>query len=235
VSIRVVLVEPIYDFNVGMTARSMKNFGFKELYIVLKRRLGIDAIRFAAHASDIVENAVFVSDLEDAVKDVDYIVGTTGVTGTDYNIPRIAVPIWELRRALRLKGKIAILFGREDTGLRNVELEMCDVVATIPASSEYPVLNLSHAVAVTLYELSKGIHRGFKYRAATSMERRLILNFIEEALRLAGVRGYKLDNSLFVIRRILGRSFISGREAYTLMGCFRRIRNKLLQCESSTT
>ncbi len=233
--VRVVLVEPIYDFNIGMVARSMKNFGFKELYIVARRSIGIDAIRFASHAADIIESAVIVRDLEDALVGVDYVVGTTGVTGSEHNLLRIAVPIWELRHTLRLKGKMAILFGREDVGLLNSELRRCDLIATIPASDEYPVLNLSHAVAVTLYELTRGFQRRFKYRAATPEERLLIMRFLEESLRFSGLTGRKLNRAMFVFRRVFGRSFISGREAYTLIGCFRRIRNRLSQCVSSTT
>lgn len=229
--IRIVLVEPLYEFNIGMTARVMKNFGFKQLFIVNPRSLGLEAKKYAMHAHDVLSNAKIVTTLDEAINDADYVIGTTGIVGSERNIIRAAVPVFELHRAVSANGIIAILFGREDIGLKNEELKKCDLVATIPTSSEYPVLNLSHAVAITLYELTRGKFRIRSYKPASRIEREMIIKFFSECLEVSYLPKKKIEFSKYVLKRILGRSFISKKEASTLIGCFRKIKNSILKSQ----
>ncbi len=232
---RIVLVEPIYEFNIGMVARAMKNFGFNELYIVKPKSLGEEARKYASHAVDILEQAKIVETLNEALNDVDLSIATTGVIGGDYNVLRIAVPIQELNKLTKYNGKVAIVFGREDHGLSNEEIAMCDILATIPTSKEYPVMNLSHAVTVVLYEITRSQIHIKKYRLAKKNERKLIEKFFIETLRYTKLQKHKMRTSELVFSRVLSRSFLTGREAYTLIGCFRKIHDLVVSCSSKET
>jgi len=224
--IRIILVEPIYEFNIGMVARCMKNFGFNELYIVKPQSFGEVAIKFSSHASDIIKNAIVCESLEEAIKDVDLVIGTTSNIGNERNLRRIALPITEIKDTL--KGKVAILFGNERTGLTNEQIDRCDILTYIPTSDVYPSMNLSHAVAVVLYELRRNENlRTIKYEIAKKEEKEEIIKFIKELLIISGLKGIKLEHSLIVFKRLLDRAYLSKREYKTLLGTFARIRNKI--------
>ena len=155
---RVVLVEPHYAGNIGSVARLIKNFSIHELYLVNPRayHLSEEAFRWAVHAKDVLERAVVVKRLEDAIADASVAVGTTAkyyeklVRRTPVEpreMAEILEPYWNSEEVA------AIVFGREPSGLTNEELDLMDFNVTIPTSREYPALNLSHAVAIILYEL----------------------------------------------------------------------------------
>ncbi|MFP4545734.1 MAG: RNA methyltransferase, partial [Methanomassiliicoccales archaeon] len=154
--IRVVLVGPKIEGNVGAVARVMGNFGFQELYLVDPCPMGDEARRRAKHAGEVLENAAVVDSLEEAVTGASLVVGTTGIASPGEK-HFIRIPITPRSLAERLEdhpGSVVLLFGREDLGLSQEELGRCDLLVHIPAGREYPVLNLSHAVAIVLYELA---------------------------------------------------------------------------------
>ena len=154
---KVVLVEPLYQGNVGSVARVMKNFGFSELVLVNPCPLEGEARAMSSHACDVLEGAIIVSNIEDAVAGASLLIGTTGITGSKFD-EHIRIPAHVPREMKELlegySGTIALLFGRENRGFTKDELCMMDMILTIPTSEAYPVMNLSHAVAVILYELS---------------------------------------------------------------------------------
>ena len=154
---RIVLVEPIYSGNVGSVARVMKNFGFEELVLLNPCELDRPAHLMAVHAYDIIEKARIEFSLKDALKDSNIIVGMTGLPGKTDN-KHFRIPAYspkQLKEKLAgNSGVVSLVFGREDAGLRNEELEICDLIVNIPTSPIYPSMNLSHAVAIVLYELS---------------------------------------------------------------------------------
>jgi tRNA/rRNA methyltransferase len=222
--VRIVLVEPSYEINIGFVARCMKNFGFKELYIVNPESFGDLAIKFSAHASDILKNAVICKDLKEAIKDVDLVIGTTSNIGNDRNLRRIAIPITEIRPVAE-KNKVAVLFGNERTGLKNEQIDLCDILVYIPTSDEYPSLNLSHAVAIFLYEMRRDEKiRTIKYEIASKEDKEFIMKFVEELLIKSGLRGIKLQHSLLIFKRLLDRAYLSKREAKALLGTFSRMK-----------
>lgn len=152
-----ILVEPAVPENVGSAARAMKTMGFSDLVLINPCNHLSDPARWLAHASnDILENARVFDKLEDALEDVDFSVATTAKKRSvkfDYH----SLP--ELPGLLIAKGqsveKMAIVFGREESGLRNSELKICDIVTTVPLKTTYPSLNLAQAVMLYAYELSK--------------------------------------------------------------------------------
>ncbi len=152
-AVRIVLVEPAGDLNVGSIARVMKNMGLRELVLVNPKcdPNSEEAIRMAVHARDVLEKSVVVNSLPAALKGCGRAIATTarnrGIP-TKLESPRSALP-WLLETDL----DSALIFGSEERGLSNEELNYGQRFVTIPASPIYPSLNLAQAVAVCAYEL----------------------------------------------------------------------------------
>ncbi len=151
-----VLVRPAVPENVGACARALKTMGFATLRIV-----GSDAHRdkracILAHgAGDVLDNAQSFPDLDAALADVDFVVGTSAKERHDR---RYSFSPAELRADLDDKRgsvkRTAIVFGCEESGLSNDELTRCDALSSIPIANPYPSLNLGQAVMLYAYELS---------------------------------------------------------------------------------
>lgn len=225
---RVVLLEPLHSGNVGSVARVMKNFGFKELVLLNPCELDTPARVMAMHAYDIIENARIEFSLKDALRGSNVIVGMTGDAGKTDN-RHMRMPVFTPRRLKeKLEGKsgaVSLLFGRENDGLWNEELELCDFIVNIPTSEEYQSMNLSHAVAVVLYELSD-VESGRTY-LADHFDIELLYEHIEEVLSDIEYKEHKEDKTMLMLKRILGRAELTGREVQTLRGVLRRIQWKL--------
>lgn len=151
--VRIVLVEPAGELNVGSIARVMKNMGLTELVLVNPQcdRLSEAAIRMAVHAKDVLENSLVVDSLPAALQGCQRAIATTARTRgipTKLESPRTALP-W------LLEGNVnsAVIFGSESRGLSNEELNYGQRFVSIPSSPIYPSLNLAQAVAVCAYEL----------------------------------------------------------------------------------
>jgi len=230
---RVVMVEPLYPLNVGYVLRTMKNFGLEELYLV-NPRLDLESRElraFSAHAQDMVKQIRVVRELKEALKGVNYIVGTTGKGGGRYNVNRIPLSPSEFASNVsRLRGKVAILLGREDIGLTNEELLLCDALITIPANPAYPILNVSHAAAIIFYELfkteispsSRRIHE-----PPRPEELRVFEKYLLELLREIKYPDCKVKIARIIVRRVLGRAFVTRREMYALLGILRKTLNRI--------
>jgi TrmH family RNA methyltransferase len=155
-----VLVESSHAGNIGAAARAIKNMGFRNLVLVNPPADMSDAVTFAHNAMDVLESADTCSNLEEALCDKNYIVGTTRRRGRRRGV---FTPIEQAAPALRdvaNKNKVAILFGREERGLFNEEIERCGFLVTIPASRQQPSINLSQAVMIISYELAKNSSDG---------------------------------------------------------------------------
>lgn len=147
--LRIVLVGSKDSANVGSAARAMKNFGLSELYLAAPRcRIDDRAFALASHAADVLEAAVITPTVSEALSGCTYVVGTTSRSRTsERNI------VLEPREALaRLPhGEAALMFGPEDTGLVNRDLDLCQAFVTIP-TSDYASINLAQAVNILAYE-----------------------------------------------------------------------------------
>jgi len=153
-NIRVVLVCPEYDINVGSVCRCLANFGISSLYIVKPScPLGFEAKKFAKHALPILAGAKICQSIEEACRGCSHIVGTTGVARRHKKTIRHITGLCEFA-GKDFKGRVAILFGREGIGLTQQEIDMCSLLVKIETHHSYPIMNLSHAVAVVLYALS---------------------------------------------------------------------------------
>jgi len=150
-------VEPEHEINLGSVARAMENFGAGELWLVRPRaRRGFEAKMFAKHAWPLLQKAKKAGKLEDAVKGCSFVAGTTGVPRRYWKGIKNCITPRELAEKIKAGEKIAVIFGSEGRGLGKADLGKCGAVVSVPTSKKYPVMNLSHAVAVVLYELNSG-------------------------------------------------------------------------------
>ncbi|MGB3204800.1 MAG: RNA methyltransferase [Crinalium sp.] len=153
--VRIVLVEPAGGLNVGAIARAIKNMGLQQLVLVNPKcdRLGEDARKMAVHAVDILENAQVVATMPEALKGCTRAIATTARTRAieaPLETPRTVLP-WLLEGTVQS----ALIFGPEDRGLSNTELNYAQRFLRIPSNPEYPVLNLAQSVGICAYELSQ--------------------------------------------------------------------------------
>ncbi len=220
--IDIVLVAPIYEGNVGFAARVMKNFGFLRLVLIDPCPLGEEAKARASHAQDVLRNAE-VCTVEDVFARSNIVVATTGTVSKSV-CHSMRMPFYspkELRGRIKdTDGRISILFGRENWGLSNEEVKRSDMICTIPTTEKYPILNLSHAVGVVCYELADLPLPS--YALASPAEMGYLYRHIDRYLDTIHHPAFKRENTMVLIRRILGRANLTIREASTLHGLLRR-------------
>ncbi|MCX8194510.1 MAG: TrmJ/YjtD family RNA methyltransferase [Candidatus Micrarchaeota archaeon] len=227
---KVVLVEPEYEVNVGSVARAMANFGFSDLAFVRPRcnPTGPEAVKYSKHAKGILLCAKSYPSLPAATKNCRIVVGTTGVLYRHWDRTfRTPIALQQLKPKLRKakEGKIALVFGNEGIGLSEKDISSCDFLTTIPASESYPVLNLSHAVAVCLYELSSE-NRPFYAPAGKKEKEALISAFLRLVARYsASMRNPRKAGVAF--RRMVGRAMLAEKECAAILGVVRRCLREL--------
>lgn len=220
--VRVVLVEPVYQINLGYIARVAKNFGIRKIYLVNPRCKynGKEAIKYAKHAKDILLNAKICGSIRDATSGT-FLVGTTALwrkTGRSF------FNVYTLDNALKLLGRkkeenVSIIIGRDNTGLSKEELSMCNATVFIPTNENYPVINISHALAIILYSFTKG-QMSSKYQFesglyANSNEIKAMIKLFSKTIEKRNdIRDKK--TVLMAFEHILKRSFATKRELSAL-------------------
>ncbi|MCL1984681.1 MAG: RNA methyltransferase [Methanomassiliicoccaceae archaeon] len=219
-NIRIVLVGPKFEGNIGAVARSMANFDLDELYLVDPCEIGDDAYRRAKHGSHLLRDAVTVNTLEEAVGGCSFVVGTSGiVTKGENNYVRVPMAVSDFAEKMNdFEGKAAIVFGREDIGLLQDELARCDLLITVPASETYPVLNLSHAATIVMYEISGCV--AASPTPAEPDERERMMRFFDDLLDAIDYPEQRRGTTAVMFRRMLGRAVPTKWEYATLLGVF---------------
>ena len=154
--VRLVLVGTEGEINLGFIARLAANFAVDEVYLVSPRvdPFSQEVRRFAAHGAYMVDRFQVVDRLEDALSGVELAACTSARVGQRSDVLRHPVSAREFAERIAARyDSVAVVFGRESVGLTREELSKCHLLVHIPANPDYPVLNLSHAVAIVLYEL----------------------------------------------------------------------------------
>ncbi len=228
----VVFVECETSGNVGFLARTMANFGLKNLILINPCKLKEDAYYQSMHAKEIVETAEIYDTLEHFLesKGIDFIIGSTGTPGGSYNLSRIPIKPEELSVKMNPNNKIAILFGREGDGLSNEEIDKCDIIVSIPTDPSYPVMNITHAAAIIFYEIFKNrnIFPKEGLDESTAIEKEYLLKSMNELIDSLDIPEHKKRNGNKTFKNIINRAFITGREAHTFMGILRHIKEDLI-------
>ena len=230
-NIYIVFVECETPGNIGFLARTMANFGLKNLVLINPPSLTNEAYYQATHGKYIVKNAKIYPTLDDFYQSqrIDFKVASTGMAGGSYNLSRIPIRPEELGKSMNVSNKIAILFGREGDGLSNKEIGDCDICVSIPTDPTYTIMNISHAAAIIFYELFKNKHDYSVEGVSQSsdLEKKYLVKDMEELIDCLDIPDHKKRNGLKTFNNIVSRAFITGREIHTLKGILRRLKNKV--------
>ena len=235
-SVKVVLVGTTHPGNIGATARAMKNMGILDLALVEPKEFPSDVATFRSKAAkDILEKASVHRSLAEAVSECELVVGTSARERTvpwPVLNPREAAE--EMHKSSR-NGKVAIVFGREDRGLTNEELGLCNFHVHIPSDPEYSSLNLSQAVQILAYEIRlsylKDQHVNKDYwdvELANNEQTERLINHMDELMQEVDFYDVENPRKLLVrVRRFFKRSKIDVMEANIFRGLFATIQKKL--------
>jgi len=235
-NISIVLVGPQSPGNIGSVARVMKNTGFRNLLLVNPvDYINDEAFSFACNAIDVLKGARVFKTLDSALSDSRFIVGTTRRKG------RIRTPLFTLDEALASiitmaeKNPVSILFGREDRGLKNEEIPLCDMLVEIPSHGDYPSLNLSHAVFAVCHALFKAENpQSPSITAAPKNDVENMYAHLEGVLKKLGYGRNKkgeflIESIMRNFRRLFGRCALMEKEVNMLRGVLtevEKVKNK---------
>jgi TrmH family RNA methyltransferase len=213
----------------------MKNFGFKKLVLVNPCELGDECYKRAKHASNIIDSAIIYDSLSKALNGIDLVVGTSGIVNLNEHAHarNPLTPVEFATKISKFDGKLGILFGRENYGLYKSELLKCDMLVTIPTHEAYPIMNLSHSVAVILYEVYRSKIKPRKPKKASQFEKEKLFEQFSLLLDSIEYPAHKRENTEILFRRLMGRAVPSKWEFYTLMGVLSRARKG--NCNGSKT
>ena len=232
--IRIVVVEPAGALNVGSIARVMKNMGLSQLYLVNPQcnHVGQEAFLMAVHGRELLETAIIVDDLRTALTGCKKAIATTGL---QRNLPMpVETPKEALSWFLEDDQPSALIFGREDHGLSNSELNQAQKLVCIPTGDEYTSLNLAQAIAVCSYELRSLAteQQGFSPKEkATPMPDLADLNELEGyyqhlervLLQVGFLYPHTSVSRMETFRNLYHRASPSSREVAMLRGILRQV------------
>jgi TrmH family RNA methyltransferase len=232
-AIRFVFVEPRYGGNVGAAARVLKNFGFARLDLVAPRE-GSDheeAIRMAVDAADVLASARTHPTLDAALDGAATVVGTSRRMGKHRQPHHRLDALTPLLPGLAARGEVALVFGREDHGLSDTDLDRCTHLVYVPTGEAYPALNVAQTIAIVAYELSTALDAAGPATLDLEDEsladhagREAMYAHLEEALLAIGfLKLGQLEGMMRRLRRILSRAQLSGGDVDVVRGISRQI------------
>jgi len=225
--VRIVLVETSHPGNIGASARAMKNMGFNKLVLVNPcDHLCSEAIARSSGAGDLLESALVVKNLTEALTDCQYVIGASA------RLRAIETPVVNARQGAHilkqqsLTGEVAVVFGRERTGLTNSELDHCQQLLNIPTQGDYFSLNLAMAVQVVSYELLMAFQDTEKIKSntrqiASSDILTGLFEHLDQMLIDIGFADKRYSNKLFRrLKRLFYRAELDTEEVNLLRGIF---------------
>jgi tRNA/rRNA methyltransferase len=227
-NVAIILVGTKYPGNIGSAARAMFNMGLKRLILAAPQcTINEESYRLAKSGRAILDTARTYKSLKSALRGIRLLVGTTGKSGgyrTQVHSPRSMAP-----RILNHaeKQKVGILFGPEDTGLIDDDLQLCQLLIRIPTQHKASSINLSQAVMVLSYELLLGNlkHEPAHVLKLASLEQiEAMYDQLEKALLHIGfLQPQNTKHMMFALRRMLGRAGLESADVGILRGIARQI------------
>ncbi len=236
-NISIILVEPQGPLNIGACCRVMKNFGFSDLRLVnpCSQYKSKDARKMALTAQNMLKTATLYETLTSALQDCNMAFGTTrrfGKYRSDFITPdETSKKILEYND----NTKVALVFGREDTGLTTDELKTCQKFVTIPTNNAFASMNLSHAVGILLYEINKAniaangleVSRRAQDKnqtPATGKELEQMYEHMRSTLtKIEYLDPQNPDHLLKSYRKIFGKAELTNRDVRILRGLISKI------------
>lgn len=236
---KVVLVETSHPGNIGAVARAMKNMGMDQLRLVSPKLFPhADATARASGADDVLRAATVYSSLPEAIADCRIVLGSSA---RDRTISWPSVTAREAAEKWVAAGadeKIALVFGRENSGLKNHELDLCHYLLRIPCDPEYSSLNLAAAVQVVCYELFVASGREYPSSIGDLGEEPLATaeqmeGFYQHLLQTMEDIGFlhpeRSKSIMRRLRRLFNRSQLDTKELDILRGILRFSQNHNLK------
>ena len=226
-NMRIVLVGTLAPGNIGSTARAMKNMGISKLILVNPHcEVNEEAFRMATNAGNILQAAQKAGSLREAIAGAGYVFGTTARTRRWR--PFIFPPeMGEKVAGLIQNNQVALVFGPEDRGLSNEQLELCNEIVSIPAARGGKSLNLSHAVIIMCYEIYRAVQGRVAYdapRLAPAGEVEDMYDHMRSTLLEIGfINRQNPEHTLGSFRRILTRAGLAKEEVKLIRGVFRQL------------
>ena len=231
--IRFVLVEPRYGGNVGSAARVLKNFGFGRLDVVDPRE-GADheeAVRMAVDAADVLAAARTHATLDDALDGAATVVGTSRRMGKHRQPHHRLDALAPLLPGLASRGEVALVFGREDHGLSDADLDRCTHLVYVPTVAAYPALNVAQTIAIVAYEVQGALDAALPPTPYPEEEalvdhagREAMYAHLEQALLAIGfLKLGQLEGMMRRLRRILSRAELTAGDVDVVRGIARQI------------
>lgn len=232
-----VLVEPESQGNIGATARAMKTCGFKNLILVNPKEKNHPETKWMAHQSEeILENANIVKSLDEAISDKHLVIGTTQ-RKRYFRFPFYTPEeVSDKIEGIAFENPVAIVFGRESTGLTNKELTQCHMHSTIYTATTKPALNLSQAVmiyAYTFFKLQNVKESKFRYDLASTEEINHFYKHLQDSMNNVGFEPRdSMDNFITRFKRLIGRSSPEKRDVRLLHKLLEIYEKKINQLEN---
>lgn len=229
--IAIVLVEPREPGNIGAAARAMANMGLSRLVLVRPPDHRVaDAFKMALAARPILEAALVFDDLARALGGFGFVAGTTRRGGAERRGRVTPRQLAAELPAVAAANDVAILFGREDSGLTNEELQYCQRLVTVPSSEGFGSLNLAQTVLAIAYEIfiaaaasGPGGPGAPARRAPTAELEGLYAQMERVLLKIGYLDPANPAHMMRVFRRLFGRAGPDAREARALRGIFRQV------------
>lgn len=229
-NIRIVLVETSHPGNIGAVARAMKNMCMTELYLVQPKVFpSAEATARASGADDLLANAILCDSIQEAVADCEIVIGASA-RSRSISVPELPPRECAEKMAVEAQDKkIAILFGRENSGLKNHELDLCQSLLAIPSNPEYSSLNLAAAVQVVCYELrvASGIEaakpKELENPLASSAQMESFFEHLYQTLDEIGFLNPEKSTSIMRrLRRLYHRTNLDTKELDILRGILKK-------------
>jgi tRNA (cytidine32/uridine32-2'-O)-methyltransferase len=233
--VQIVLVETSHPGNIGSVARAMKNMGLSRLALINPKKFPHDeATALAGNAGDVLDKAQVFSSIEEAVKNSKIIFATSARERTiEWPVASAKDAAQEINQLAAENIEVSILFGREDRGLTNEELQLSNKHLIIPADPEYPVLNIAMSTQVVCYELYQASHNQpigpwQDFPEYTSQElQHLIDHFNETVFKLDLIDPKNPKQILTRMERMFRRLYPDQMEGNFLRGFLKAVNNKI--------
>jgi tRNA (cytidine32/uridine32-2'-O)-methyltransferase len=233
--INIVLVDTIHPGNIGSVARAMKTMGLSRLSLVNPRVFpSDDAIALSGNATDVLKNAKIYKNIREAIKDSTFVYATSSRDRSiQWPIKDAASAAKDIHAEVNNNKEISIIFGKEDRGLTNDELENANRLIEIPANPIYPVLNLAMSVQIISYEIFKAssdvkLKEWRDYPEVNSEQLQMLIDhFIDTAVEIDVIDPDNPKKIISRIKRMFTRLQPDEMEASFMRGFLSGIKKKL--------
>ena len=233
--VQIVLVETSHPGNIGSVARAMKNMGLSRLVLINPKKFPHDeATALAGNAGDVLKTAKIFGSIQEAVQNSKIIFATSARERTiEWPVTSVKDAAQEINQLVVKNIEVSILFGREDRGLTNEELQLSNKHLIIPAHPDYPVLNIAMSTQVVCYELYQASNiepiapwQDFPEYTADELQH-LIDHFNETVFKLDLIDPKNPKQILTRMERMFRRLYPDQMEGNFLRGFLKAVNNRI--------